>query len=188
MGVRGGRSGGFGLQHNDFARRCQRFTAIPRGMPQAVTALFCCAYWRLRSGNLSALALWSAKSKGTENCPVFVSKTQRQPESRSSRIGTRDRIRPFSFEYCSTRTWPWGEVNVSSASGSRSNSLPGLSAPAGITVTSANNERIAIPPNQPPDTSVSRCKFWPLDWGAGHEVQHSASATKRNGQGELVSP
>src|SRR5258705_7494970 len=74
-----GRSGGFGLQHTDFARGCQRFAAIPGGMPQAVTALFCWAYRRLRSGNSTALALWSAKSEGIENCPVFVSKTQRQP-------------------------------------------------------------------------------------------------------------
>jgi hypothetical protein len=34
----------------------------------------------------------------------------------------------FLLEYCSTRTWPSGEVNVWSASGSRVNSLPGLSA------------------------------------------------------------
>ena len=31
---KGAKSGGFGLQHTDFARRCQRFAAIPGGMPQ----------------------------------------------------------------------------------------------------------------------------------------------------------
>src|SRR6185295_10223760 len=32
--VQGAKSGGFGLQHTDFARRCQRFAAISGGMPQ----------------------------------------------------------------------------------------------------------------------------------------------------------
>src|SRR3954462_11082393 len=32
--VQGAKSGGFGLQHTDFARRCQRFTAMPAGVPQ----------------------------------------------------------------------------------------------------------------------------------------------------------
>src|SRR3954454_12401795 len=32
--VQGAKSGGFGLQHTDFARRCQRFAATSGGMPQ----------------------------------------------------------------------------------------------------------------------------------------------------------
>src|SRR6476619_3499808 len=46
---------------------------------RAVTALFCGTYQRLRPVSSTALALWSAKSTGIENCPAFVSKTQRQP-------------------------------------------------------------------------------------------------------------
>src|SRR5262245_6499361 len=69
-------------------------------------------------------------------------------------------------------TWPSGEVNVRSASGSHSNSLPGRRARAGTTVASATNNGIAVLPNRPPDMRVSRCKFWPLDCGTGCKVQH----------------
>src|SRR5689334_17702304 len=52
---------------------------FPARCLRAVTALFGDAYRRHRSGNSIALAWWSPKSTGIENCPAFVSNTQRQP-------------------------------------------------------------------------------------------------------------
>jgi hypothetical protein len=36
--VQAAKSGGFGLQHTDFARRCQRFAAVSVGLAEAVNS------------------------------------------------------------------------------------------------------------------------------------------------------
>jgi len=74
------------------------------------------------------------------------------------------------------------------SSAERLNVSSGPPAFPGVIVTRPTNKRIAVLPNQPRDMLVSCCKFWTLDCGTGHKLQHSDLATERNGQGARVSP
>jgi hypothetical protein len=69
------------LQNTDFAARCQRFTGSTGGSPMPENNQFWplwpparhAGHFDLGSGYLTAFALFSAKSGGTENARVFRS-------------------------------------------------------------------------------------------------------------------
>jgi len=68
---KGAKSGGFGLQHTDFARRCQRFAALSGGMPQGRNGPILWALSATSAGEFDRLGVVAGEIDGKRELPGF---------------------------------------------------------------------------------------------------------------------